>query len=482
MPANGTATRRMHLSSERTVMVRNSAAALLIGAAPRAATLVSFFLLARVLPPRELGTLAFVLAVIDVARQLTEVGLGPASIRRLSGTSRETWHSAITAGLWIRLAAAALAYLAIAGLTFLPALSAMRPLFLIAGVVLFAGALTNTVTVPFQASLEMSRLWPGHGLSSIIFLGLVVWGTYHEWSVQDFVIATLVREAVLTCGVFAAFRSQFTFGFATVRDEALLLLSSAAVIGLLQFIVLLYFRLDVVMLQLLRGSTAVGQYSLAFRATEAFLLIAAAVSSSVFPRLAAIAEQGSAPLLIRAFAPIYQLSCLAGITIALSVSIATPLAARFFPPPYQEAALLTRVLIWSVAFMFANIQSADALVALGDAGAVTRIALVNLGLNVILNLLLIPAYGALGAVFATVATEGLNAAMQAAYLRWRFGLRFSRAALLAALLLGSVGAFSLAALSPLVGALAFFGTLIVLGASVHRSRPHFLLRGPNALC
>lgn len=200
------------------------------------------------------------------------------------------------------------------------------------------------------------------------------------------------------------------------------LLRESLVLWLLAAIVMLYFRLDVFMLNAMRGSEAVGQYALAARIAEGMLILALAISASSFPRLASMVGAGETVRLHTTFRKVYGLSLASGAATAVALGLLLPILLPKFLPAYAEAAFLGVVLVWAVAFMFVNVQTSDLAIAMGRSTAIVRIAAMNLLVNAGLNLLLIPRYGAMGAVLATVGTEGLNSVVQGLYVRVRLGI------------------------------------------------------------
>lgn len=411
-------------------MARNSLAVLSGGVAVRGSAFLAFLLLARGLPPAQLGVFALVVATVEVVRQLTELGLTTATVRRLSALPAEAWPATVAAGLALRLLGAVAGFLALAALSLLPALAPERPLFLIGGALLFTGAVAAGLTAPFQASLEMGRLWRVHLFAGVVYLAAVAWGVRAGWSVAAFLAAYAGQELVAALGIAARFFRRHRLEGGGLHAESLVLARSAVWIGLLTTLVLLYFRLDVFMLEALRGSEAVGQYALAFRVSEALLLVATALSASTFPRLAALAASAPSPAVEHAFGRLYRGACLVGTGLALAASLAAPPLLGLVSPAYAEGARLAGVLVWSVAFMFVNIQTADLLIATGRTRVVAGIALGNLSLNAMANFLLIPPLGALGAVLATVLTEGVNFVVQGWYVSRRVGIPLpARAAL-----------------------------------------------------
>ncbi|HEX7049410.1 MAG TPA: oligosaccharide flippase family protein [Longimicrobiales bacterium] len=437
----------------------NSAAVLSLGAAARAVGFLAFLLLSRALAPAELGTFALVLTTVEVVRQLTELGLGIATVRLLAADASRTTRP-VAAALLLRTGLAALGLLLILAIASHPALVERRTLFLVGGLTLFAGAVHNSLTSAFQARLEMRHLVPAHLVSVATYLGAVSWGAAHGWGISAFLRAYVVQEVLLAAATTLTFRARFRLEFRGLTGVIRRLARDAAALGTLGAVVLLYYRIDVFMLEAMRGSEAVGHYALAFRITEAFLLLATALSTSSFPRLVEFAAAERDAELRSMFGVLYSGVVLSGGAVAFAVSLAAPVLMPRAFPGYAEAGALAGLLIWSVVFMFANSQTADLLISRGRLGLVTGIAFGNLVLNAVANALLIPRFGAAGAAAATVVTEGANAVAQAWFIRRRLGLPVPVAPWAAVAGLGGI------AVSLRLGAPAVAGGLAICGAAV----------------
>ncbi|MGD0228370.1 MAG: polysaccharide biosynthesis C-terminal domain-containing protein, partial [Terriglobia bacterium] len=76
-----------------------------------------------------------------------------------------------------------------------------------------------------------------------------------------------------------------------------------------------------------------------------------------------------------------------------------------FGPKFLQAVFSFQVLMLAALFLFLNNTCGIALTAVGQQRWAPRITIAGLGLNVILNLLLIPRLDYLGSSYATLATE-----------------------------------------------------------------------------
>jgi len=167
-------------------------------------------------------------------------------------------------------------------------------------------------------------------------------------------------------------------------------------------VIMVYMRIDQVMLEHIIGSTEVGIYSVAVRLVEAWMFIPMVIFWSVFPAVVE-ARVSDEALLYERLQKLYNLMTLIAYTIAVPMTLlAGWLVDTLFGEAYTRAGTMLAVLIW--ANVFSNLEIARS--AFFSSMNWTRIHFVTvlLGcfLNIILNFLLIPHYGGMGAVFASL--------------------------------------------------------------------------------
>jgi O-antigen/teichoic acid export membrane protein len=167
----------------------------------------------------------------------------------------------------------------------------------------------------------------------------------------------------------------------------------------------LYFKIDVPILQLFRSFEEVGWYASAYKPFEALLFVPMSMLNVIFPLLAVYHREAPDRLAV-AVDRFYKLLLLIGWPLTVGVVVlAHGLTELLHLYPQAEPAL--RVLGLGIVFMFVNNTWIGTLNAVDRQAAFTWAALASLVVNVGLNLVLIPAYGYLGAAWATVLTEAV---------------------------------------------------------------------------
>ncbi|TVU87610.1 oligosaccharide flippase family protein [Vreelandella titanicae] len=182
--------------------------------------------------------------------------------------------------------------------------------------------------------------------------------------------------------------------------------------GLAAFAHLIYYQSDIVLLKYLDSDTSAGIYNIAFLVISAVYLLPGVIYQKYFlpkihrwsiqepARVKSVFEQGNIAMLL------LGLLFMLGIWIAADWGITL-----LFGKSYTEAAYVLKALSFSVPFMFVAFSAGAVLVTQNHIKLKVKIMLLVALLNVVLNLILIPKYGMIGAASATILSNALLATL-----------------------------------------------------------------------
>lgn len=196
-------------------------------------------------------------------------------------------------------------------------------------------------------------------------------------------------------------RSNFPIAKRLLKDSWPLILSSVAI--------MIYMRIDQVMIGEMVGSKEVGIYSVAVQLVEAWYFIPGVIVSSVFPSIVEAKEMGESVFYER-LQQLYNLMAFMAYIIAVPVTfIAGWVINTLYGSAYGKAGPMLAVLIWSILFTNLGMARSTFLTTMNW----TKVHFLTVGsgcvINIILNYLLIPLYGGLGAVIASCVAYWLAA-------------------------------------------------------------------------
>lgn len=193
-------------------------------------------------------------------------------------------------------------------------------------------------------------------------------------------------------------------------------------------VITLFFQVDAVMLEAMRGPKEVGWYRAPVLILEGLTLVPRILGYALIPTMAAL-HAASPAAVTELYRRGSKYLLLAGLPIgAFAVLAVGPLIQLLFGSDYGPSVPAARILIATAAFMFLSNFGETTLACVNRWGAIVVVSTLCLALNVGLNLAWIPGQGYLGAARATLLTEGSYFALTALALR-SYGYRFSWAAL-----------------------------------------------------
>ncbi|MBM2821196.1 MAG: polysaccharide biosynthesis protein [Candidatus Berkelbacteria bacterium] len=296
----------------------------------------------------------------------------------------------------------------------------------------FWQALNGTYVGIFQNRLRMDKAALTDVLGRIVILALVIWQIKMQmplerilWSYFFGNLVNFVLSGVLG-RVYVKFRFAFDFKFwkKIFRESALIFIVS--ILGII------YFKMDILMLSLLRSSTDVGIYGPSYKVIEILILLPAMFMGNVFPVVTRYIYAKDNRL-GNAFQKSFDFLVITGIPIAVGVIFTASrvieivagqefLSAHTIAPIFgltANSALALQILVIAVAISFLSHLFGYMIIALGKQ---TKMILPNVILvifNIGLNIILIPRFSYIGAAAVTVLTEIL-----VVYLYWRLMHRF----------------------------------------------------------
>lgn len=175
--------------------------------------------------------------------------------------------------------------------------------------------------------------------------------------------------------------------------------------GLTLFFVVIYFRIDTIMLSIMIGDAAVGWYNVAFNIVHGLsALIGSSIAGVSFPIMAK--SLGNKENLRKVYITSFQTALIAGLAISILVTIySEEIIQILYKNQYSNSIPVLKIFIWAFFIICISSISSTLLNSIHKQKIVTYGTLLGAVLNVTLNYILIPKYAVLGAVYATIATE-----------------------------------------------------------------------------
>ncbi len=381
----------------------------------------TFVAATRGLGPAAYGEYAASLVVIFVSVVLVDIGLSTAVVREISAAPERT-EAVMRTSLSLRAALSVVIVGAIVAIgLFAPLSEQTRTGVLIGAVGAVAIMMTAGLTPVLQAQLRMHWAVVANLAGRLVTLGLTLGALAFDYgfvgvvwaNVAGLLVTLLVNLAVVSRIV--SLRPEFDLGAwrALIGGSAAL----AVALGLGQ----VYFRIDTLLLALLRPEREVGLYSAAYKFLELSGTAVAAVSVTVLPPLSRFIATND-PRLRRLITKTFDVMIAIGLPLALILALfAEEIVSLTSGAQYADAASVLRVLALYTPMMFVGALLWNILIASGRDRLLLGLAAAVLVLNVVANVALLPHYGYQAAAYVAVASEALLLVAVAVAIRAREG-------------------------------------------------------------
>ena len=365
---------------------------------------------ARYLGPTQFGSFSYIIAFTSLFGSLAKLGLDSIVVRELVRTP-ELRDVYLGTAFWLKLMGALvmLAAMAVAVQFTSNDATANLYIFIIGSGTLFQSFevvdfyFQSKVLSKFVSICKLTQLF----ISSLIKLYLIFIKAELFW----FVLVSLVDQVTLGVSLFLAYRYQKLKGFYSSFDigTAKKLLQDSWPLILSGLVIMIYMRIDQIMIKEMLGEHEVGLYSAAVRLSEVWYFFPVLITNSLFPSVVNAKKISEEKYLSR----LQNLFTLL-VWISIAFAILTALFSRWlviflYGNAYQDAGQVLIIHTWGGIFVALGVASGSWFVNENlqhysffrtASGAV---------INVVLNFVLIPKYGIAGAALATVISQSIAA-------------------------------------------------------------------------
>ena len=359
--------------------------------------------IARYLGPEKFGSLSYAQAFVALFSSLSALGLDGIVVRNIvrnPGERDEIMGSAFL----LRLMAGATAIVIVIGAIIFsrPDDPATCQLVAVISLGMIFQAF-DTIDYLFQSQiLSKYSIWPKNAaflFASAIKLYFVVKGA----PLIAFAWVGVVESVVGSCGLLITYRfsGNLLSSWSSSRLRMKSLLADSWPLIFSGIVIMIYMRIDQIMLGNMSGKKEVGIYAVAVGLAEAWYFVPGTIVTSVFPHIVKASAENN-EIFNGRLQQLYNLMALLGFLVALPATfLAGWVVETLYGTAYAKAGPMLAVLVWAGIFVNLGIARSTFLTAMNW----TRLHFITVAMgcfvNVVLNCLLIPRYGGMGAVIAS---------------------------------------------------------------------------------
>lgn len=267
-------------------------------------------------------------------------------------------------------------------------------------------AFATVLTAVFQANEKMEYMSVNYILTGVLLTVGTAIGIYYGLDVVYFAGVYLVSSLfvlILTTII-------YLWKFSLPKMELDLsfwkpVLKEAWPFGVTGLLVNIYYWVDSVILSVLIGTEVVGWYNAAYKLIVVILFIPSVLNMTIFPVMSRLYVKSEDSLRY-----VYEKYFKYMAIIAIPMGVGTTLLANkiillIFGTQYTPSVVALQILIWSSVIIFLSGAFTILVQTSNKQMVVTQITAVNVVLNVVLNLILIPHFSYIAASVVTVVTE-----------------------------------------------------------------------------
>ena len=365
---------------------------------------------ARYLGPEQFGIFSYAIAFASLFSSIAKLGLDGIVVRDLV---REPDQRDIYLGtaFWLKLGGALVMLGSVALAMQLTSSERLTNVYIL---IIASGAIFQSFEVvdfyfqsqvlsKFVSICKMTQLF----ISSLLKLYFIFTGADLIW----FVLVTLVDQFTLALSLYLAYRYQNNDSFYRYFDITIAkqLLKDSWPLIFSGLVVMIYMRIDQIMIKEMLGEKEVGLYSAAVRLSEVWYFIPVIITASLFPSIVN-AKKISEKLYYKRLQRLYTLMVWTAIVIAMLMTfLSNWLITILYGQDYIEAASVLKINIWAGVFVFIGVASDKWFLSEGLQKSTTINTAIGAITNISLNFILIPRYGIYGAAISTLLSYSVAA-------------------------------------------------------------------------
>ncbi|MCX7086158.1 MAG: flippase [Methylococcales bacterium] len=366
------------------------------------------FWIARYLGPEQFGVFSYAIAFAALFSSIAKLGLDGILVRDLV-KEPELRDVYLGTAFWLKLIGALLMLGIVAIVKQLTSTDALTDLYIL---IIASGAIFQSFEVVdfyFQSKVLSKFVSISKMTQLLISSFLKLYFIFTGAELIYFVIVTLLDQVTLALSLFIAYRFQKLGGFYSHFDTktAKQLLKDSWPLIFSGLVIIIYMRIDQIMIKEMLGEREVGLFSAAVRLSEAWYFIPVIISSSLFPSIVN-AKKISEELYLGRLQRLYSVMIWLAITVALPLTFTSNfLVILLYGEAYKEAGQVLAIHIWAGVFVFIGVASSKWFLSEGLQRHLTINAVAGAIMNIVLNLCLIPKYGICGSAIATVISQAV---------------------------------------------------------------------------
>lgn len=360
--------------------------------------------LARYLGPEQFGLLNFAMAFVALFGAIATVGLNSVVVRDLVKFPEKT-SSILSTSISLQILGGLITFsLIVLAIHFLKPEDALaRAIAIILGLSMVV-KFSETIKYWYESQVKSKFVVWAESAVLVLFAAIKILLILQQAPLISFAWAIFAETVVLAIALIILYsiQSKTSKIWQPQLCQAKTLLRESWPLILSGLSVMVYMRIDQVMLGQMLNNEAVGIYSVAVKISEMWYFVPIAIVASVYPAIISSKEK-SESLYQQRMQNLYDLMVYISVFVALIVTFSADwIVISLFGDAYSESGFVLAVHIWIGLFVSLGVASSKWFLLENLSKLIFYRTLYGALLNVLLNLLLIPSFGIKGCLIATL--------------------------------------------------------------------------------
>lgn len=359
-------------------------------------------LVVRYLGPEKFGIYSYAIALVAIFAAIAKVGLDNVVVRELVNKPKK-YTNFIGTAFYLKVIGA---FFSIAIIFFVASVApgsetSKLMMYIISASILFQAF--EVVEFYFQSQVLAKIICICKVCQLILSVLVKLYLIFSSAELIWFAVAMLVDAIFLAASYFIAYwlQGRLNFFYSFDLSVAKKLFSDSWPLIFSSVASMIYMRIDLIMIKDIMDESSVGIYSAATKISESFYFIPVLISGALFPAIIN-AKRVNQSLYYLRLQRLHASMIWCAILIAIPVStFSDEITILLFGEIYREAGRVLVVHVWAGVFVFLGAVSGKWYIAEGMEKLAFWRTFYGMVMNLILNFIMIPKYGLIGAAIST---------------------------------------------------------------------------------
>ncbi len=363
----------------------------------------------RYFAPAEYGIFAYAASYVTLFSSLTSMGLQSIVVREVVKDSIPTETILGSAFVIMICGAVAALILAVSGALLTHEKSTATWIILIMCMTNIVGSLA-VINYYFQAKIKARYIAYIMLIQDVIDICIRIGMVHFKAKLLSFALLGLIESILAYAAIYLLFRSSSKLKSWKVDTKTIkFLLHQSIPLAISGIMINLYMRLDQVMIEYYCGMQAVAEYSVAIKLVEVSYMIPMIIMPNIFPIFVKIHTESAAKFEVR-MKKLYKYTFWGSIGLSTFMSLfGGRLVSLLYGDKYLASGLIFQIGIWCIVPVFFGVFSGIWL----QIKELQKYSLIFTGYGlitcIILNFILLPKFGIIGAILATMLSYSVSA-------------------------------------------------------------------------